>query len=125
MGPEFEGEEIDRNSLDRARWFIFSRRTPLKGEPFWSWLRDWMNYLDVTEGQRPPNSKIGIVTHNRNIQVLYAMGPDGFKYPVYDCDGPNFLSVHYYQDCHIAPWNGRNLPSGIYLIRHGETSWGT
>ena len=70
---------------------------------------------------------VGIVTHNRNIQYLYSLHEGEFIYKLYDVEGPGFCSVHYFDQRtgHIAPWGGKGVPRGIYLIRHGETSFGT
>jgi broad specificity phosphatase PhoE len=123
MGPTFEGKEITEQSIERVRSYIDSGLPPPKGETFYEWYSEWMTFLDV-QGHPPVDKKIGIVTHNRNIQAVYATHRGRFHYPVYDCIGPDFLTIHVYQQGHIAPWNGKTLTNGIYLIRHGETEFG-
>ena len=126
MGSLFEGREIDEDSLQMARWYIKENidAVPPGGEKFRRWIEDWMFWIKFLE---IGHSAVGIVTHNRNIQYLYSIFNGRFEYKLYDCRGPDFNSVHYY-DRHtgsIAPWGRNDIPKGIYLIRHGETEWGT
>ncbi len=123
MGPDFEGKEITEESLDRCRYLVKIEYRPFGGESFGGWYCDWTSWLDSIEQQ--PIRKVGIVTHNRNIQALYSRH-NGVFYPhLYDVDGPSFLTVHVYSKGHIAPWNGKAVPPGIYILRHCETEWGT
>jgi broad specificity phosphatase PhoE len=126
MGPGFEGKEITPESLESAKWFWREHPyvEPAGGESFMDWYDDWMLFLEVQDNRARYN-KIGIVTHNRNIQAVYATGPKGLHGPIYDQDGPDFLTVHVYSRGHIAPWNGQRTASGVYLIRHCATEWGT
>jgi len=125
MGELFEGREITEDSLNLARYYVENNLAkPPRGEQFATYYDRWMCFLvNLKHG----HSAVGIVTHNRNIQTVYASQYGRFEYQMYDCDGPGFCSVHYYDQRTglIAPWGGKNVPNGIYLIRHGETSWGT
>ncbi len=122
MGPEFEGKKITEESLNRCRHLVKTvGSAPYKGEPFKAWYSRWILWIEEIDQA----GRLGIVTHNRNIQALYATH-DGVFYPhLYDTGGPAFLTVHVYQDGHIAPWNGKDVPNGIYILRHAETNWGT
>lgn len=111
MGTEFEGKEITEESLQEARRYILEGGVPPGGEPFDYWYNKWVEWVRELARVRPPNMRVGIVTHNRNIQALYATGPDGFDYSIYDCAGPDFCSVHEFH--------------GLTFTRHGETSYGT
>jgi len=124
MGYLFEGHEINEDSIGMARWYITGNPDgiPPGGESFRRWSERWMEWLN---GLQIGHAAVGIVTHNRNIQAVYASEGWRFHYPIYDCEGPAFLSVHVLQDRHIAPWGGKHMPPGLYLIRHGQTSWGT
>jgi broad specificity phosphatase PhoE len=125
MGSLFEGREINKNSLTLARYYIQNPKgKPPGGEAFCTWFSHWLGWIQAL---KVGFAAVGVVTHNRNIQYLYARQTGNFLYKVYDCDGPDFCSVHYYDPKrkHIAPWGGSGVPRGIYLIRHGATSWGT
>lgn len=125
MGWLFEGHSITEESLDMARVYIrYANNIPPGGESFRRWSMRWMEWLECLQ---IGFASVGIVTHNRNIQYLYSIHGGHFEYKLYDCDGPGFNSVHYYnRDLGlIAPWNGRGTPNGLYLLRHGETEWGT
>jgi broad specificity phosphatase PhoE len=123
MGHLFEGREITDDSLNLAQHYINNPFVcPPGGETFQEYYERWMGWLeDLKNGF----AAIGVVTHNRNIQTAYACQHGEFSYQMYDCDGPGFCSVHYYDRGRIAPWGGKNVPKGIYLIRHGATEWGT
>lgn len=125
MGNLFEGREITEDSLKLASHYVTNPHVcPPGGEPFQVYYERWMGWLrDLRVGF----ATVGIVTHNRNIQTVYAQQYGKFKYQMYDCHGPEFLSVHYYDRSanRIAPWGGNSIPRGIYLIRHCDTSWGT
>lgn len=125
MGELFEGREITPDSLNLATYYVTNPHArPPKGEPFQVYYDRWMGWLrDLKIGF----ATVGIVTHNRNIQTVYAQQYGKFCYQMYDCHGPDFLSMHYFDRAanRIAPWGGNATPRGIYLIRHGETSWGT
>lgn len=126
MGELFEGREIMEDSLKMAKWFIYgnSDGKPPRGETFNTWRDRWMWWLATL---KYGFSAIGIVTHNRNIQYLYALHRGKFVPHMYDVHGPDFCSVHYYdrRTGEIAPWGGNNIVNGLYLIRHGETFFGT
>jgi len=126
MGPNFEGKPITEDSLQMARRYIMEPCiTPLGGEAFHYWYTRWIEWVRDLDRICPANKRVGVVTHNRNIQALYATGPDGrFNYEKYDCAGPDFCSAHLYHKGYIAPWNG-NLVNGLYMIRHSETEFGT
>jgi len=126
MGNLFEGRPITEDSLRMARWYIQGNQygQPPGGETFAKWQDRWLRFmLSLTFGW----AAVGVVTHNRNIQYLYSLHEGEFIYKFYDVDGPGFCSVHYFDQRTglIAPWGGKWVPRGIYLIRHGETSWGT
>lgn len=126
MGSEFEGHTISRASLDRARHFVRDNpcKIPTGGESFVSWATDWLLWVrNLPIG----HAAVGVVTHNRNIQFLYAFQYGEFRYKLYDCDGPDFCSVHVYDQKTgaIAPWGGKSVPKGLYLIRHADTEFGT
>jgi broad specificity phosphatase PhoE len=126
MGELFEGREITEESLALARWYIQYdyHAAPRGGESFHDWAMRWYTWISHLNCGY---AAVGVVTHNRNIQYLYARQHGWFSYQMYDCIGPDFLSVHYYDPHtgHIAPWGGRSVPRGIYLIRHAETEYGT
>ena len=125
MGRLFDGEVINDDSLNIARKFILSPELdPPGGEFFGKWSNEWLKWL---QNLKYGHAAVGIVTHNRNIQYLYSLYEGQFVYKLYDCVGPDYCSVHYFNPNtnHIAPWNYRYTPKGIYLIRHGETSFGT
>jgi len=123
MGHLFEGREITEDSLDLARYYISKPYAlPPGGEPFCEWSNRWMNWL---RNLKTGFAAVGIVTHNRNIQYLYASQHGHFVYKMYDVHGPDFCSVHVYSEGLCAPWGGKNVPRGLYLIRHGETNFGT
>lgn len=123
MGPVFEGQEITEASLNRCRHLVNTPTAmPYQGESFGRWYSDWMEWIWKIE---PANKRIGVITHNRNIQALYATHNYIFYPHLYDTKGPAFLTVHVYQNGHIAPWNGLVVPDGVYIIRHAETSYGT
>jgi broad specificity phosphatase PhoE len=126
MGPEFQGKPITKDSLARARDYITTNHGshPPGGESFNDWYGDWMTFLAVQEYAHF-GKKVGIVTHNRNIQTVYSIQGGQFSYKLYDCEGPGFLSVHVVDRGEIAPWNEKEIRPGIYLIRHAATSWGT
>ena len=125
MGPTFEGEPITEGSIARAQLGISVDHKFPGGERFSKWFGDWMTFITVMDYSYPKD-RVAVVTHNRNIQSLYATLPGyGFYQPHYDVEGPGFLSVHFYDRGWIAPWGGTNFPPGLYLIRHGETAWGT
>lgn len=125
MGELFEGREITPDSLQLAAYYVQnSNGCPPRGETFREYYDRWMGWL---RNLKIGYATVGVVTHNRNIQTVYAQQYGKFCYQMYDCHGPDFLSVHYY-DRHsnrIAPWGGNALPRGIYLVRHCETAWGT
>ena len=123
MGTQFEGKEITEESIRHAQCLVSNPwDCPYDGEPFGRWYEMWLAWISrVQHGGKA----IGVVTHNRNIQALYATHEGGLVPRLYNVDGPGFLTVHVYDRGHIAPWGGRWVPPGIYLIRHGETSFGT
>jgi broad specificity phosphatase PhoE len=123
MGQMFEGREITEVSLDLAKYYVrnpYAR--PPGGETFAVWAFRWKSWI---ESLNPGYAAVGVVTHNRNIQYLYSLYEGKFCPHLYDVDGPDFCTVHVYRDGHIAPWGGKHVPNGIYLIRHGETEYGT
>ena len=126
MGSLFQGKEITEGSLEMARWYIYGNPygIPPDGECFAHWRDRWINFI---RWLKIGHSATGIVTHNRNIQYLYATQRGMLSPQIYDVPGPDFCSVHYYDQRtgHIEPWGGRNVPKGIYLIRHGKTEYGT
>lgn len=123
MGSSFEGEEITEESLDLCRYYV--RRLdvpPPYGDTFREWYEPWVDWINCL---KVGYAAVGIVTHNRNIQALYATH-DGIFYPhLYDVVGPDYCTVHVYDRGQIEPWGGKDVPRGIYLIRHGETDFGT
>jgi broad specificity phosphatase PhoE len=125
MGPAFEGNPITAESVRHAQWFAeHPHERPNGGEPFGDWYTEWLSWLngiaDITD------SPVGVVTHNRNIQAVYSTVEGKFVPDLYNVPGPTFLSVHEYRHRQIAPWDGGVLVRrGVYLIRHGETEWGT
>jgi broad specificity phosphatase PhoE len=126
MGPEFEGKAITDASLDNCRFYVRNAGIdPPGGEAFYLWYTLWMRWLNSLEYGY---AAVGVVTHNRNIQAVYSTDRWGFFRPhMYDVVGPDYCTVHVY-DQHtgeIAPWGGNDVPRGIYLIRHGETDFGT
>lgn len=126
MGELFEGREITEDSLKLAAYYVNNPYgCPPKGEPFHDYYYRWMSWIrELKIGF----AAVGVVTHNRNIQTVYAQQYDGkFKYHMYDCHGPEFLSVHYFDRRRnvIEPWGGNAMPLGLYLVRHCDTSWGT
>lgn len=125
MGPTFEGQEITEDSLAASRLYVnHPGWVPPGGESFGAWYLPWMTWLDAVEHQAGIDP-VGVVTHNRNIQAVYATSGGVFRPRLYDVPGPDFLSVHYYRGGKLTPWNGYSLDPGIFLIRHGETGWGT
>jgi len=123
MGELFEGREITEDSLNLARYYIQNPHgKPPRGETFHTWRTRWMGWLQSLE---IGFAAVGIVTHNRNIQYLYSLYKGEFHYKMYDVDGPDFCTVHVYDRGHIAPWGWGHVPKGLYLIRHGETEFGT
>lgn len=125
MGHLFEGQEINEESIELARHYVQNPDVlPPGGEKFLDWSLRWYFWI---RNLRFGFASVGVVTHNRNIQYLYAIQHGSFKYHMYDCHGPDFCSVHVYDQRHgwIEPWGGKNVPRGLYLIRHGETSYGT
>ncbi len=126
MGPKFEGRDITEESLNRCRGLVIdSWRQPFEGKSFHDWHIGWRMWMLIMGFEEKPTQRVGIVTHNRNIQALYATHNDVFYPHLYDTEGPDFLTVHVYQAGHIAPWNRKAVPNGIYLIRHAATGWGT
>jgi broad specificity phosphatase PhoE len=123
MGKGFEGRPITHSSIQWAQWMVEHPAVSLDptGEPWGTWYRAWMEWL----AKVPCDGKIGVVTHNRSIQALYATTPTGFDPKLYNVDGPGFCTVHVYRQGQIAAWDGGTLTNGLYLIRHGETFWGT
>lgn len=125
MGYLFEGREITEESLKLAGYYVQNPYgKPPGGETFHHWSMMWEEFLgSLVHGW----AAVGIVTHNRNIQYLYSLHRGEFIYKLYDCVGPAPCSVHVYEPHTgaIAPWGGNDVPRGIYLIRHGETEWGT
>lgn len=122
MGWQFEGKEITDESLAHAESLVkHPFDAPMGGECFSSWYEHWIQWIN---GLRQDKA-IGVVTHNRNIQALYSTHNGKFFYNLYNVIGPDFLSVHYYKDGSVAPWGEVGVPTGIYLIRHGETEYGT
>jgi len=125
MGPAFEGNPITPESIRHAQWFAENmHEQPNGGEPFGNWYTEWMGWLnnlsDVT------HEPMGVVTHNRNIQAVYSTVEGKFVPELYNAVGPDFLSVHEYKHRRIVPWDGGVLAKGaVYIIRHGETSFGT
>jgi broad specificity phosphatase PhoE len=124
MGKQFEGNPITSQSLLWSQWYV---RHPFiapehGGEPWQKWYDEWMHFLAHIDHT---GSKIGVVTHNRNIQAVYATVDGKFQERLYNVSGPNFCTVHVYREGHAEPWDGKELKPGIYLIRHGETAWGT
>ena len=124
MGPEFEGQEITPVSLAKAQFYSSQAQfvAPDGGESFFAWSTRWTEFIDDLDR---PSLPTGVVTHNRNIQYLYSRHNGRFYPKLYDVTGPDFLSVHVYQDGYIAPWDGRTMVNCLYLIRHANTSWGT
>lgn len=124
MGHLFDGRPITEESLNLARYYIVNNlaAVPPGGESFARWAFHWRTWIDSL---KCGYAAVGVVTHNRNIQFLYACQYGPFHYPIYDVSGPDFCTVHVYDRGHIAPWGGVNVPRGIYLIRHGRTSFGT
>jgi broad specificity phosphatase PhoE len=125
MGPGFEGKPVEYLSISNAQLLVATDIPPTGGERFSEWVEDWETFIDVMNYSYPKD-RVAVVTHNRNIQYLYSRRSCGcFSPKLYDVAGPGFLSVHYYKDGYIAPWSERSFPPGLYLIRHGETAWGT
>ncbi len=124
MGPMFEGKPITELSISNAQLMIATDMTPTGGEKFSEWLDDWMTFIHVMDYSYP-NERVAVVTHNRNIQTLYSMHNGEFNQKLYDVPGPSFLTVHVYNRGHIEPWGEVGFPPGLYIIRHGETAWGT
>ena len=127
MSPGFEGELVTEESIALAQLYVKFDWVDGDGERFSEWYEDWMTFIHVWN-RSYPYDRVAVVTHNRNIQALYATLPVPglpFSRSLYDAEGPGFLSVHYYKDGHIAPWTERAFPPGLYLIRHGETAFGT
>jgi broad specificity phosphatase PhoE len=123
MGPQFEGWPITRESLRHAQFLVNNNHIcPVGGEPFWWWYRDWTDWIDRLHSG---GLRVGVVTHNRNIQALYSRHGAVFSPRLYDRVGPEPLSVHVFSGGAVAPWGGRCTPPGIYLIRHAPTSFGT
>jgi broad specificity phosphatase PhoE len=122
MGRAFEGHPITRQSLLWAQWYACNPQADPGhgGEPFGEWYDEWMSWLDF-----PAEAKIGVVTHNRNIQAVYSTVGGVFRPELYNCVGPGFCTVHFYRGGRIKPWDGQTLVNGVYLIRHGETIFGT
>ena len=123
MGEMFEGREITEESLKLAQHYIeFPYAVPPKGEPFSRWSSEWRSWLLNLD---PAYATIGVVTHNRSIQHAIAMNDGCFDFHAYDCKGPDFCSIYHHRNGRTAEWLGDRLPAGIFLIRHGETEWGT
>ena len=128
MGPVFEGKEITEESLDQCREMVkYGGILWEGGECFNDWYYPWINWINNLDSvlDSAKSARVGVVTHNRNIQALYAIHNNVFYPHLYDATGPDFLSVHVYQGGHIARWNGLAVPENIYLIRHAATSYGT
>ena len=124
MGPAFEGREITKKSLLMAQFYVQSNARPAGGECFEDWAKHWHDWLrDLKHGF----AAVGVVTHNRNIQYLYSLYGCEFHYKLYNCIGPDYCTVHVYNRGRgeIESWGNKNTPRGIYLIRHGETDFGT
>lgn len=123
MGPEFEGQEITEESLRRAQHLVCNPDlVPPGGEPFRNWYTDWTNWIDSL---KDGGLRVGVVTHNRNIQALYSRRGGVFDPAAYDCVGPDPLSVHRFSGEAVTPWDGGPVTPGIYLIRHAPTLFGT
>lgn len=122
MGPGFEGWPITPEGLRHAQYLVeHPKKVPTDGESFLSWYTHWTDWVDALD---PQGRTWGVVTHNRNIQALYSRVNGWFDPKVYNCVGPEPLSVHKFSEGVLTPWDG-TVTSGIYLIRHAETEWGT
>ena len=125
MGPAFEGHPITRLSINYAQFLAeHPEATPQGGEPFGRWYAEWMEWLSGDSLPVEYGAKLGIVTHNRNLQAISSTVNGHFDAGLYNCDGPGFCTVHFYKDGKLMPWNEKTLMPGVYLIRHGETSFG-
>lgn len=124
MGPLFEGKDITPKSLLEAQFLVENPTiVPDQGESFGQWCNSWTNWIQTMDAFNEGST--GIVTHNRNIQALYSFHNAIFYPHLYNVKGPAPLSVHYYYNGLIAPWNYRETPPGLYLIRHAPTNFGT
>ncbi len=125
MGKSFEGYPITAESIRWAQWLVENPTLNLDptGEPWLAWYEEWRKWLSAINDSCV--SSVGIVTHNRNIQAIYSTVKGEFRPEFYNCDGPGFCSIHFYDGLTIVPWVGDKLVTGIYLVRHGETEWGT
>ena len=123
MGPQFEGQEITEGTLKAAQFLACNPHIcPIGGEAFGWWYERWTKWIDRLKDGR---LKVGVITHNRNLQVLYSRHGGCFYPKLYDCVGPSPLSVHVFSRGAAAPWGGCAQPPGVYIIRHAPTLWGT
>lgn len=122
MGLSFEGHPVTRGSINFAQFMVvYDYLIPQGGESFGAWFKEWTTWLN----SRLSSARVGVVTHNRNIQAVYATVGGVFFPELYDSGGPQFCTVHHYNGSGIQPWDGKELTQGVYLIRHAETTWGT
>lgn len=126
MGHTFQGKEITPSSILRAQDYATRKMfsCPPDGESFVDWSLRWHRFVRIVD-MLAEDIRIGVVTHNRNIQYLYSIHGEQFYPKLYDVVGPDFLSVHVYHNGMIAPWIGNSSVSGLFITRHVETSWGT
>jgi len=122
MGKLFEGNPITAEGIRWAQWFVENPwvAPDFGGEPWSKWYDEWMAFLKSL----PLDGRVGVVTHNRNIQAVLATHGGRFIPDEYNCDGPNFCWVYHYDGDAAERWVGEPLKNGVYLVRHGETSYG-
>lgn len=124
MGPGFEGWPITGESIRHAQYLVeHPNVVPTGGECFYAWYDSWMNWVEWLH-----YANLGarcVVTHNRNIQALYATVEGKFRPELYNVDGPSYCSLHSYSNGAIRPVDDDFMPwGGVLLIRHGETDFG-
>jgi broad specificity phosphatase PhoE len=123
MGPNFEGWPITDWNLRWAEWYVRHPGVePPAGESWGHWYRGWMDWLATF---KDTDHIVGVVTHNRNIQAVIASPNGQFNEPLYNVVGPDYCTVYRWDGRQATRWLGERLQPGVYLIRHGETEFGT
>jgi broad specificity phosphatase PhoE len=123
MGPQFEGRPITPEGIRHAQFLaVHPDMCPIHGEPFGTWYEHWTKWIDQLDSN---GLRVGVITHNRNIQALYSRRDGEFDPELYNRVGPGPLSVHTFSGGIVAPWDELSVPPGVYLVRHAETSFGT
>lgn len=99
----------------------YSTRPP---DTFREWSERWFRIVRELGRQAAMGKRVAIVTHNRNIHALASLDAEGQIDPdLMNQAGPGPNTIHVMTDQGLKEWKGEWIGSGVYLVRHAETTW--